>query len=91
VEEFLVQWNSEDCTLQEALTQQAQGFVITSIHSLDEGVSTPLIQAATAASALEAGPEKRTASPPRLGAAYNSHPPHKDRTTSGQSEVAKTR
>jgi hypothetical protein len=35
VEEFLVQWDPEDCTLQEAPIQQAQGFVITSITSLD--------------------------------------------------------
>jgi len=48
VEDFPVQWDPEDCTLQEAQTQQAQGFVIISITSLDAGVPTPLIQAATA-------------------------------------------
>ena len=48
VEEFLVQWDPEYCTLHEAQIQQAQGFVITSITSLEEGVPTPLIEAATA-------------------------------------------
>ncbi len=49
VEEFMVRWDPEDCFLQEAKIHQAQGFVITSITSLDEGVPTPLLKAATAA------------------------------------------
>ncbi len=48
VEEFLVQWDPEECTLQEAQTQQEQGFVITKITSLDEEIPTPLLEAATA-------------------------------------------
>jgi len=47
VEEFLVQWDPEDFTLQEAQQQQLQGFVITSITSLDERVSTTLLEIAT--------------------------------------------
>jgi hypothetical protein len=49
VEEFIVQWDPEDCTLEEAQQQQMQGFVITSITSLDDGVPTALLEAATAA------------------------------------------
>jgi hypothetical protein len=48
VEEFLVRWDPEECTLQEAQTQQAQGFVITTITSLDADIPTPLLEAATA-------------------------------------------
>ena len=48
VEEFLGQWDPKDCTLQEAQTYQALGFIITEITILDAGVPTPLIHAATA-------------------------------------------
>ncbi len=48
VEGFVVQWDPEECTLQDAQTQQAQGFVITAITNLDEDVPTPLLEAATA-------------------------------------------
>jgi hypothetical protein len=48
VEEFIIQRDPEDYTLQEAQIKQAQGFCITSITNLDAGVPTPLIQAATA-------------------------------------------
>ena len=48
MEEFFVQWDPKDCTLQEDQTQQALGFVITAITIFDTGVPTPLIQVATA-------------------------------------------
>ena len=47
MEEFLVQWDPEDSTLQEAQIQQSQVFVIASITNLDENVPTPLLHAAT--------------------------------------------
>ena len=58
MEEFLVQWDPEDCTLQEAQIQQAQGFVITSITNLDARVPTPLIQAVTATKRPRGKPKK---------------------------------
>jgi hypothetical protein len=53
----------EDCTLQEAKTQQAHGFAITSITSLDERVPTPLMETATAAKRPRGRP-KVTGHPP---------------------------
>jgi hypothetical protein len=64
LEEFLVQWDLDDCTLQEVQIQQAQGFVITSIISLDAGVPTPLIQAATATKRPRCKPKTLERLPP---------------------------
>ncbi len=64
MEEILVQWDPENCTLQEAQMQQAQGFVITSITSLDVGVPTPLIQAATAIKRPRGRPKNSERLPP---------------------------
>jgi len=47
VEKFLVHWDPEDWTLQEAQQQQSQGFVITSITSLDARVPTTRLETAT--------------------------------------------
>jgi hypothetical protein len=44
VEEFLVQWGPEICTLVEAQEQYTLGFDITSITSLDEGIPTQDLQ-----------------------------------------------
>ncbi len=64
MEESLVQWDPEDCTLQEAQIQQAQGFIITSITSLEEGVPTPLIEAATATKRPRDRPKNSERLPP---------------------------
>ena len=64
VEEFLVQWDPEECTLQEAQIQQAQGFVITKITSLDEGIPTPLLEAATATKRPRGRPRAADRPPP---------------------------
>ena len=91
VEEFLVQWDPEDCTLQEALTQQAQGFVITSIHSLDEEIPTPLIQAATAAKRPRGRPREADRLPPetkcRVQFAPSPQGPNHIRTIRGGKEA----
>ena len=91
VEEFLVEWDPEDCTLQEALTQQAQGFVINSIHSLDEGVSTPRLQAATAAKRPRGPPREADRLPPetrcRVQFAPSPQGPNHIRTIRGGKEA----
>ena len=49
VEEFLVQWGPEDCSLAETLEQQRLGFTITSILSLDDNVPTSALETTTRA------------------------------------------
>jgi len=92
VEELLVQWDPEDCALQEAQTQQAQGFVITSITNLDVGVPTPLIQAATATKRPRGRPKTSERLPPytkcRVQFAPSSHGPTHIRTILGGEAVS---
>jgi hypothetical protein len=63
VEEFLVQWDPKDCTLQEAQQQQSQGFVTTLIPNLDATVPTPLLHTATATKRPRGRLRQRTAPP----------------------------
>ena len=64
MEEFIVQWGPEDCILEEAQQQQRQGFVITSITSLDGGVPTALLETATAAKRPKGRPKTVDRPPP---------------------------
>ncbi len=64
MEEFLVQWDPEDCTLQKAQIQQAKDFVITSITNLDARFPTPLIQAATTTKRPRGRPKNSERLPP---------------------------
>ena len=87
VEEFIVQWDPEDCTLHEDQQQQLQGFVITSITSLDNRVPTALLEPATATKRPTDRP--KTADRPHLtpNVGSNSPPPHKVRHTSAPSRA----
>ena len=49
VEEFLAQWEPEKCILDGAQHQQREGFDITSITNLDNGVPIPLLEKNTIA------------------------------------------
>jgi len=64
VEELLVQWEPEECTLQEARQQQKQGFDITSITSLEAGAPTPLLEKPTAAKRPRGRPRAADIPPP---------------------------
>ena len=64
MEEFIVEWNPEDCTLNEAQQQPRQGFVVTSIISLDDGVPTALLETATAAKRPKGRPMAADRPPP---------------------------
>ena len=92
VEEFIVRWDPEDCTLEEAQQQQRQGFVITTITSLDERVPTALLETATAEKRPRGRPKAADRTPPLprtpcVGS--NSLPPYRVRHTSAPSRAVK--
>ena len=64
MEEFIVSWDPEDCTLQEAQQQQLQGFVITFITSLDDMFPTTLLETDTATKRPRGRPKTADRPPP---------------------------
>jgi len=91
VEEFIVRWDPEDCTVEETPQQQRQSFVITTITSLDERVPNVLLETATAAKRPRGRPKAADRPPPPLtpGVGSNSLPPHRGRHTSASSRAVK--
>ena len=64
VEEFLVQWGPENCTLEEAQEQYTLGFNIEAITSLDEEVPTEHLQPFVSVKRLTTQQRRRFPQPP---------------------------